>query len=207
MEQLTGVGGQRSGGQGSRHASRAVCRDRTGEQRRAKYQDMTDHLPLIAHAPRATLRRAQRGLRHAQRWHYRRRRNGVLLLVVLTVLVLFVLLTVTYVIVATKERVTARAYSRYDQSGDPPNQIADSIAMTLFRDTTDVHSPFHTWSLLEGIYGNLSFRGNVGKQSRVCDGSGVGPAPTTRRDNSISSPWTPCPRISIPASTITAAAC
>jgi hypothetical protein len=101
-----------------------------------------------------------------------RERRGVLLLVVLSMLVLFVLLTVTYVIVATKERVTSKAAARVEISGDPPSQICDSLLMTLLRDTTNIHSPFHTWSLLEGIYGNVSFHGNVGKASQVLNGTG-----------------------------------
>jgi hypothetical protein len=101
-----------------------------------------------------------------------RRRRGVLLLVVLSVLVLFVLLTVTYVLVATKERGATKAIGRYEQSGDSPAQLLDSLAMVLFRDTTDIHSPFHTWSLLEGIYGNVSFHGAVGNKSGTANGTG-----------------------------------
>ena len=96
----------------------------------------------------------------------------MLLLVVLTVLVLFVCSTVTYVIVATKERVTAKAAARIDQSGDPPNQVSDSIAMTLFRDTTTSHRRFASWDLLgTDIYGNVSFRGTIGSQYGALDGS------------------------------------
>ncbi len=96
-----------------------------------------------------------------------RERRGVLLLVVLSVLVLFVLLTVTYVIVATRERVTAKAIARTELSGDPPNQLCDALMMVLLRDTTDTHSPFRSWSLLEGIYGNVSFRGQVSGQTSL----------------------------------------
>lgn len=90
------------------------------------------------------------------------RRRGVLLLVVLSVLILFLLLTVTYVIVASKARVTGKITARIDQSGDPPYYTIDQVAMTLFRGTADPHCPFATWSLLEGAYGNIAFRGGVG---------------------------------------------
>ena len=96
----------------------------------------------------------------------------MLLLVVLTVLVLFVMLTITYVIVATKERVATRAALRVDQSGDPPNQVLDGLAMTFFRGSNDVHNPMGTWDLLGGIYGNVSFRGAVGAQYGPLNGSG-----------------------------------
>lgn len=96
-----------------------------------------------------------------------RERRGVLLLVVLSVLVLFVLLTVTYVIVATKERGAAKASARVELSGDPPNQLCDALMMVLLRDTADIHSPFHSWSLLEGIYGNISVRGQVTGQTSL----------------------------------------
>ena len=92
----------------------------------------------------------------------RRRRRGVLLLVVLSVLILFLLLTITYVIVASKARVTGKITARIDQSGDQPYYTIDQIAMTLFRGTADSHCPFATWSLLEGAYGNIAFRGTVG---------------------------------------------
>ncbi len=104
-----------------------------------------------------------------------RERRGVLLLVVLSVLVLFVLLTVTYVIVASKERTSARAFSRAEPSGDPPNQVLDSLMMILLRDTNDLHSPFRSWSLLEGIYGNdkfANFRGTLSADATVMPGTG-----------------------------------
>jgi hypothetical protein len=84
-----------------------------------------------------------------------------LLLIVLCVLFLFLLLAITYAVVASKERSVARNYARLERSGDPPNVVLDQLAMILFRDTNDPHSPFRSWSLLEGIYGNVSFRGSV----------------------------------------------
>ncbi|HEX3997535.1 MAG TPA: hypothetical protein VHX65_03180 [Pirellulales bacterium] len=91
----------------------------------------------------------------------RRRRHGVLLLVVLCVLFMFLLLAITYAVVASKERSMTRNEARFERSSDPPNFLLDEIAMVLFRDTNDPHSPFRSWSLLEGIYGNVSFRGTV----------------------------------------------
>jgi hypothetical protein len=125
-----------------------------------------------AQARRERQSRRPRALRCAPR--RLRERRGVLLLVVLSILVLFVLLTVTYVIVASKERVTSKAAARVEISGDPPSQVCDSLMMMLLRDTTNPHSPFHTWSLLEGIYGNLSFHGSLDKASGIMDGGGTG---------------------------------
>ncbi len=90
------------------------------------------------------------------------RRRGVLLLIVLCVLFMFLLLAITYAVVASKERSVSRNYARLERSGDPPNVVLDQIFMMLARDTNDPHSPFRSWSLLEGIYGNVSFRGTVG---------------------------------------------
>jgi hypothetical protein len=89
------------------------------------------------------------------------RRHGVLLLIVLCVLFMFLLLAITYAVVASKERSVTRNFARLERSGDPPNVVLDQLAMTLFRDTNDPHSPFRSWSWLEGIYGNVSFRGTV----------------------------------------------
>ena len=80
----------------------------------------------------------------------------------LCVLFMFLLLAITYAVVASKERAVTRNFARLERSGDPPNVVLDQIAMMLFRDTNDPHSPFRAWSLLEGIYGNVSFRGTVG---------------------------------------------
>ena len=95
-------------------------------------------------------------------YRYRRhRRRGVLLLIVLCVLFMFLLLAITYTVVASKERTVSRNYARFERSGDPPNVVLDQISMMLFRDTNDARSPFRSWSLLEGIYGNVSFRGTI----------------------------------------------
>jgi len=82
-------------------------------------------------------------------------------LVVMSVLVLFLVLTITYVLVATKAKMVGKALARLDMSGDPPNQQLDQIAMLLFRGTNDPHCPFLSWGLLEGKYGNVSFRGTI----------------------------------------------
>ncbi len=90
-------------------------------------------------------------------------RRGVLLLVVLSVLVLFMMLTITFVIVASKERNVAKSYQSIERSFDPPAQVCDSVAMMLFRDTSDIHSPLYTHSLLEHVYGNVGIRGSAGR--------------------------------------------
>jgi hypothetical protein len=89
------------------------------------------------------------------------RRHGVLLLIVLCVLFMFLLLAITYTVVASKERTITRNYARFERSGDPPNVVCDQIAMMIFRDTNDPHSPFRGLSLEEGIWGNVSFRGTL----------------------------------------------
>ncbi len=93
------------------------------------------------------------------------RRRGVLLLVVMAVLVMFLVITLTYVLVASKAKSVGKALAQIDKSGDPPNFLLDECAMLLFRGTNDPHCPFATWSLLEGMYGNVSFRGTIRRRS------------------------------------------
>ena len=79
----------------------------------------------------------------------------------MSVLVLFLILALTYTLVASKARSVGKTLAHLEKSGDPPNYLLDECAMLLFRGTNDPHCPFATWSLLEGIYGNVSFRGTI----------------------------------------------
>ncbi len=135
-----------------------------------------------------------------KRQRARRKRKGVILLVVLSILVLFVLMTVTFVLVATKELGATKEVIRNERSGDSPKDVLDAIALTLFRDTNDMHSPFRSCSLLEGIYGASSFRGTIGSAAQplgggqmisftVLDNSGAQPSPAAF----VSGTWTYLP--------------
>lgn len=80
-------------------------------------------------------------------------RRGVLLLVVLSLLILFVMIAVTYVVVASRHRAANKAYALKDITGDPPRQQLDAAMMQVLRGSANAHSPLYPWSLLEHMYG------------------------------------------------------
>jgi hypothetical protein len=82
----------------------------------------------------------------------------VLLLVVLSLLVLFTLIAVTFVLVASQSRRSVRADSRNEQYGDDPQKQLDSVFAQLVRDTVNPQSALRGHSLLADIYGNDGLR-------------------------------------------------
>ncbi|MFP6671366.1 MAG: hypothetical protein VB857_08125, partial [Pirellulaceae bacterium] len=89
-----------------------------------------------------------------------RNQRGVVLLVVVSMLVLFVLIGVTYAIVASQYRRGARIASRQKQLGVDPQQHLDSALYQLLRDTRSSSSALRGHSLLRDIYGT-SVRGKI----------------------------------------------
>ncbi len=88
---------------------------------------------------------------HCRQRHCRR---GVLLLVVLSLLVLFALIGVTFVLVTSQNRRIARADNRSQQSlATDPQSDLDNIFFQLVADTTNGASSLRTQSLLNDIYG------------------------------------------------------
>ena len=81
-------------------------------------------------------------------------RRGVLLLVVLSLLVLFTLIGVTFVLVASQSRRATRADSRHEQYGDDPRRVVDAVFSQIVRDTTNPRSSLQGHSLLADMYGN-----------------------------------------------------
>ena len=61
-------------------------------------------------------------------------RRGVVILVVLSLLVLFVLLVVTFSIVAGQYRRAAQAHARKEWLGEDPQKIADRVMYALLRE-------------------------------------------------------------------------
>ncbi len=84
----------------------------------------------------------------------RRPRRGVVLLLVLSLLVLFVLLGMTFLIGATRYRHGAESFSQNDLHGDPPDKIADIAMMSLLREPQSPYSSLAGHSLLQDLYGN-----------------------------------------------------
>jgi len=94
------------------------------------------------------------------RFHNRPRR-GVLLLVVLSLLVLFVLSGLTFVVVTRQYRRTARQVSVQERMGDPPPNLVDEVFYQVLRDTR-ISSPTSAISgqaLLRDYYGDDFFKG------------------------------------------------
>jgi len=83
-----------------------------------------------------------------------KRRRGIVILVVLSLLVLFVLLAVSFAIVAGQYRRAAEAYARAERRGDSPDVVADRVMYELVRGTDTEGSPFRGNSLLRDMYGD-----------------------------------------------------
>ena len=85
-------------------------------------------------------------------------RRGVLLLVVLSILVLFALIGITFVVVASSFKRTARQASKIDRSGDDPRQLCDGAMYQLLRGPRGPYSQsgsvLYGHSLLRDLYGN-----------------------------------------------------
>ena len=103
----------------------------------------------------------------------RRQRQGAVLLVVLSLLVLFVLIGVTYAVVASQHKAAAKVNARPVQLAPQPQKIADEVIYQMLRDTTNPNSALLGHSLLRDLYGNdgvsatvtgASYDGTVGDQ-------------------------------------------
>ena len=81
-------------------------------------------------------------------------RRGVVILVVLSLLVLFVLLVVTFSIVAGQYRRAAQAHARKEWLGEDPQKIADRVMYALLREPRpeQTGAPFRGHSLLGDVY-------------------------------------------------------
>jgi hypothetical protein len=89
-------------------------------------------------------------------------RQGVILLVVLTVLVLFTLVAVTFVVVATQENKAAKAEAAHRRYDDGHEEIMHRAAMQVFAGTTyNSRSIMGAHSLLEDLYGGDGLVGRI----------------------------------------------
>jgi hypothetical protein len=84
-------------------------------------------------------------------------RRGVVILVVLSLLVLFVLLVVTFAIVAGQYQRAAQAYAKKEWLGEDPQKIADRVMYALLRepDPNQTGSSLQGHSLLRDTYGDI----------------------------------------------------
>jgi hypothetical protein len=101
-------------------------------------------------------------------------RRGVLLLVVLSVLTLFLLLGMTYVIMAARARSTARAFRNLADSQSQSTTTwwpsLRSAAFQVVRGTKNADSALRFHDLLADKYGGAGTAEEVGKASFVADG-------------------------------------
>ncbi len=80
-------------------------------------------------------------------------RRGVLLLVILSLLILFVMIAVTYVLVAAKHLQTSKNYARVATTGDTPQHLLDGAMGQVLRGSQNLYSVIYPHSLLEDFYG------------------------------------------------------
>lgn len=89
--------------------------------------------------------------------HYRNRRQGVILLVVLGLLALFTLVAITFVIVASQARRGAVIASKAQQQGTPPDVLVRRAILEVARGSHNTYSVIGPHSLLEDMYGSDGF--------------------------------------------------
>ncbi len=100
------------------------------------------------------------------------RRRGVLILVVLSLLFLFVLIAITFVLVATRQLAASKQYARTAVTGDPPQALLNEAMMQVLRGDTSTyvssgtspevfHSVIGPHSLLESMYGPYTISGSI----------------------------------------------
>jgi hypothetical protein len=94
-----------------------------------------------------------------QRRLQRRQREGVVLLVVLSLLALFIVVCTTFLVLATTYSRGAKGTMKADQLGDPPDKLADMALYQLLRGTRDPNSVIRGHDLLGDFYGTDGFVG------------------------------------------------
>ncbi len=82
-----------------------------------------------------------------------RPRRGILLLIVLSLLVLFVLIGVTFVVVADRHVRDAKIAARQNTTGDDPIKESDNALMRVLRGPADTQNVIYRHSVLGDLYG------------------------------------------------------
>ena len=87
-------------------------------------------------------------------------RRGIVLLVVLSLLTLFAILGVTFLLVAGQYKTAALSNSRLDRYTTAPEKQMHSVALQLLRDS-GARSVLQSHALLSDAYGNDGVQGVV----------------------------------------------
>src|SRR5262245_45663930 len=82
----------------------------------------------------------------------RKRKRGIVLLMVVSLLALFILMGVTYALIANQYLYATKLEVQVQQKGDPPDTETDRVLDILLADTTTPGS-LQNWSLLRHLYG------------------------------------------------------
>ncbi len=91
----------------------------------------------------------------------RPQRRGILLLIVLSLLVLFVLIGITFVVTADRHARDSKIAARQERTGDDPVKELDSGLLRLLRGTPDPNSVASRHNLLRDLYGADGFQAMV----------------------------------------------
>ncbi|TWU33751.1 hypothetical protein [Novipirellula artificiosorum] len=103
----------------------------------------------------------------------RKRRSGIILLVVLVALTFFSVLIATYLVFSNNSRQSSFAMASRNTRGPDPNALLDEALMMLVRGTDDPQNPFYGEDLLSDYYG----RGDA-HDCRVKEGDSAATPPT-----------------------------
>ena len=98
---------------------------------------------------------------------YQRQRKGIILLAIISLLTMFMLIGVTYVVVSGHFKRAAISNAQSRQLGVAPQKHLDSAMYQLVRDTDRAGSIARGHSLLQDKYGHFSVRAKI--QQAVVD--------------------------------------
>jgi hypothetical protein len=107
---------------------------------------------------------------------FARNRRGVILLVVLSLLVLFTLIAITFVILATQHKKIARADARAQFYDDGRDESLRQAAMQVIRGSNNPRSVVGFHSVMEDMYGNDGVVGRIPAASLGYAQDGINPA-------------------------------
>ena len=99
-------------------------------------------------------------------------RRGVVLLVTLSLLILFLLIGITYLLTSSQFMRSAVVASKFEQYDDPPQATLNYAIMELLRGSNNPTSSIGGHSLLENLYGHFSAYGTLQSYSDLAGAGG-----------------------------------